>query len=270
MPELIEVELYRRTAARVAGATVTRVEVVDPRFVRPAGGATRLARALRGRTLADPGRIGKVLVVPTDGPTLGVRFGMTGVLGLDDHDSLDELVYGPSRRDPAWIRLRIHTDAGVLYVRDPRILGSAELDPDLTRLGPDALGVTSGQLTAALAGSATALKARLLDQQRIAGVGNLIADEVLWRAGLAPTRPAGSLDGNERRRLHRHLRATLDDLMGAGGSHLGTLTPHRHPGGRCPKDGAELRRSTVGGRTTWWCPHHQTSATGRPAGAGTR
>jgi formamidopyrimidine-DNA glycosylase len=147
VPELIEVELYRRAAAQLTGATVRWVEVVDPRFVRPVSGPQRLARALRGRTLAEPERIGKVLVLRTDGQCLGLRFGMTGVLGVDGHDSLDELVYGPSRRDPAWIRLRIHTTGGVLYVRDPRILGSVELDPDLTRLGPDALAVKPVCLT---------------------------------------------------------------------------------------------------------------------------
>lgn len=270
MPELIEVELYRRAAAQLTGATVRRVEVVDPRFVRPVLGTQRLERALRGRTLAEPERIGKVLVLRTDGQCLGLRFGMTGVLGVDGQDSLNELIYGPSRRDPAWIRLRIHTTGGVLYVRDPRILGSVELDPDLTRLGPDALAVTPSQLAAALSGSRTALKARLLDQQRLAGVGNLIADEVLWRASLAPGRSAGSLDATEIRRLHRHLRTTLSDLMTAGGSHLGSITPHRHPGGRCPRDGAELRRATIGGRTTWWCPRHQSPAPVRSTrGAGT-
>ncbi len=257
MPELIEVDIYRRAAARLRGATIDRVEVVDPRFVRPAGGAARLRRALKGRKLGEPQRTGKLLVLPTDGASLGMRFGMTGVLGIDGDDTLEELFYGPSRQNPAWIRLRIHTAAGILYVRDPRILGSVELDPDVSRLGPDALAITPTQLRDALDGSAAALKARLMDQQRIAGVGNLIADEVLWRAGLAPGRPAGSLDANDHCRLHRHLRRTLDDLIAAGGSHLGTMTAHRHPGGRCPRDGAELRRSTVGGRTSWWCPRHQ-------------
>ncbi|MDQ4097729.1 MAG: hypothetical protein M3144_07680 [Actinomycetota bacterium] len=96
-----------------------------------------------------------------------------------------------------------------------------------------------------------------MDQARIAGVGNLVADEALWRAGLDPRRPAGSLDRAEVRRLHRHLRRTLDDLIARGGSHTGDLGPARRPGGFCPKDGAPLRRDTVGGRTTWWCPSHQ-------------
>jgi formamidopyrimidine-DNA glycosylase len=102
-----------------------------------------------------------------------------------------------------------------------------------------------------------ALKARLLDQSRLAGVGNLIADEVLWRAGLAPARPANSLTANELRRLHRHVATGLADLIRRGGSHLGDLQPERRPGGHCPRDHAELSRGVVGGRTTWWCPRHQ-------------
>jgi formamidopyrimidine-DNA glycosylase len=91
----------------------------------------------------------------------------------------------------------------------------------------------------------------------VAGIGNLIADEVLWRAGLSPLRPAGSLTAAEVRRLHRHLVSTLSRLIEQGGSHLGELVDERHPDGRCPRDGAALTRSVVGGRTTWWCPRHQ-------------
>jgi formamidopyrimidine-DNA glycosylase len=108
-----------------------------------------------------------------------------------------------------------------------------------------------------LAGSAAPLKARLLNQSCLAGVGNLIADEVLWRAGLAPVRPAASLSRNEVRRLHRHLGRTIADLIERGGSHRGDLMEQRHPGGICPRDGTALARSTVGGRTSWWCPAHQ-------------
>ena len=96
-----------------------------------------------------------------------------------------------------------------------------------------------------------------MDQRRLAGVGNLAADEALWRAGLDPRREAGSLDANELRRLHRHLRKTMEDLLNRGGSHTGDLMPERASEGVCPKDGKPLVRDTVGGRTTWFCPHHQ-------------
>ncbi len=97
----------------------------------------------------------------------------------------------------------------------------------------------------------------MLDQARIAGIGNLVADEVLWRAGLAPGRPAVTLTDTEVRRLHRQLRATLADFIERGGSHTGQLMAERRPGGVCPKDGTPLLHGTIGGRSTWWCPKHQ-------------
>jgi formamidopyrimidine-DNA glycosylase len=96
-----------------------------------------------------------------------------------------------------------------------------------------------------------------MDQARLAGVGNLAADEMLWRAGLDPSRPAKSLDDEEIRRLARAVRRTLADLLVRGGSHTGDLIEHRAAGGRCPKDGAPLIKRTIGGRTTWSCPVHQ-------------
>ncbi len=104
--------------------------------------------------------------------------------------------------------------------------------------------------------TAAPLKARLMDQERLAGIGNLLADEILWRAGLAPGRRA-PLTEDELRALHRSLRGTLRQLARRGGSHTGDLMEERQAGGRCPLDGAELRREVVGGRTTYWCPAHQ-------------
>lgn len=95
-----------------------------------------------------------------------------------------------------------------------------------------------------------------MDQARLAGVGNLLADESLWRAGLDPSR-RDPLTEAELHVWHKALRATLLQLGRRGGSHMGDLMEERHAGGRCPKDGAALRTATVGGRTTWWCPLHQ-------------
>ena len=108
-----------------------------------------------------------------------------------------------------------------------------------------------------LAGSEAPLKARLMDQARVAGLGNLLTDEILWRAGLDPARPAGSLSPAELRRLHRHLRTTLVELGERGGSHMGDLQTMRSRDGVCPRDGAALLRRTIGGRTTYSCPVHQ-------------
>ncbi len=268
MPELPEVEAYRRLAEGVLGRPVARAVVGDRRFVRGHFSPHHLVAALAGVSFTRARRHGKLLILDTGGPLdtdgpgeglhLGLRFGMTGRLLVDGRAGVERLIYASERDVSAWDRFTVvFADCGRMVVRDPRLLGGVELDPDESVLGPDALGVTPAQLRRALEHSVVALKARLMDQHRLAGVGNLIADEVLWHASLAPHRRSGSLTPAEHRRLHRHLRATLDELIRRGGSHLGDLMPERVPGGRCPRDGTELVRSTVGGRTSWWCPKHQ-------------
>jgi formamidopyrimidine-DNA glycosylase len=282
VPELAEVEKYRQLAAAQAlGRPIARVVAPDAWYLKGGLTADALVPALVGRRLVGADRLGKLLLLPTsdDGPVLGLRFGMSGHLIVDDTVGVPDLVYSSNRPEVRWDRFALDfADGGRLAMRDPRRLGGVTLDPGLTRLGPDALTVTLGQLRRALepgrrppvpAGSApaarvpdavisrTALKARLMDQSRLAGVGNLAADEILWRAALDPTRPAASLSDAELRRLHRTVRSTLADLLAKGGSHTGHLMPERHPGGVCPKDGTPLRRATVATRTTWWCPLHQ-------------
>ena len=179
-------------------------------------------------------RIGKLLLLDVEGaPTLGIRFGMTGRLLVDGESGTDRLVYAPRRHDPKWDRFSIDfSDGGSLVVHDPRRLGGILLDPDVSGLGPDAATVTLSALAAALRGSKAPLKARLLDQSRLAGVGNLIADEALWRSRLSPLRPAGSLSPAEVRRLHRHLLADH-----RGPDRAGRVAPGR------PHGGASRRRS---------------------------
>lgn len=278
MPELIEVELYRRQASAVVGRTVAAVEAPDPWFVKGAE-PDEVAAALTGRTVTAARRRGKLLVLDLDdggdeggpaastaggaggspsGVRLGLRFGMTGRLLVDGAASIDRLEYSSARDEPAWDRFALRfTDGSELRVRDPRRLGSVSLDPDEDRLGVDALAATRADVVAALGASTAPLKARLLDQARLAGIGNLLADEILWRAGLDPARPAGGLADDEVDALHAALRAVLDDLTARGGSHTGDLRRAAALDGLCPRDGAPLRRRQVGGRTTWSCPVHQ-------------
>ena len=183
---------------------------------------------------------------------------MTGRLLVDGTPGVESLLYTSDRELPAWDRLAVvFAGGGAMVVRDPRRLGGAELDPDETRLGPDAASLTPSVLTRLLDGSRAPLKARLMDQARVSGLGNLLVDEVLFQAGLDPAREAGSLTAADVRRLHRAIRRTLADLGERGGSHTGDLIPARRPGGVCPRDGTALVRGTVGGRTTWSCPKHQ-------------
>jgi formamidopyrimidine-DNA glycosylase len=261
VPELVEVEAYRALAERRAlRRRIEAVDAPDAWFLKRGLTAAAVEAALVGRTFTSARRIGKLLLLDTSrrGPVLGLRFGMTGRLLVDGRTAIDRLIYSSGRDDQAWDRLvvRFRGD-GELRVRDARRLGGVELDPDEDALGPDARAISFAELRAALAGSEVAVKARLMDQRRVAGIGNLIVDELLWRAALAPTRPAASLDAREVRGLHRHVHRTVELLIARGGSHTGDLQPMRTPGGICPRDGRPLARATVGGRTTWWCPHHQ-------------
>jgi formamidopyrimidine-DNA glycosylase len=260
VPELAEVEAYRRLAQRVLGRRVAEVVAPDDWYLKRGLPARAARAALEGRTLTAVRRTGKLLLLEAgdDGPVLGLRFGMSGRLVVDGVAGVDDLVYASNRELEKWDRFALRfADGGAMRMRDPRRLGGVELDPEEARLGPDALRVTPAGLAKALGTSQAPLKARLMDQSRLAGVGNLAVDEALWRAGLDPTRPAASLTPAERRRLHRHLRSTLEDFVLRGGSHTGELMPERQPGGVCPKDGTPLQRRTVGGRTTWSCPRHQ-------------
>ncbi len=258
MPELVEVEIYRRAAEALVGRRLETVEHLDPTTVR---GTTveEVVATVEGADVVGVDRIGKLLLIELDErPILGLRFGMTGRLVVDGLAPIEELEYGSKEDRPEWDRFVVSVaPEGQLRVNDPRKFGGVLLDPDLRRLGPDAATVTAEEMDAALADSITPLKVRLLDQGRVAGIGNLIADEVLWRAKLAPRRAAGELDRRERTRLAKEVRAGIARLARQGGSHTGALQPFRKVGGPCPRCGEPLRRSRIGGRTTIWCPAEQ-------------
>jgi formamidopyrimidine-DNA glycosylase len=281
VPEILEVETYRRQAARVVGRRIAAVDAPDAWFVKGAA-PDEVVAAVTGRWVAAARRRGKLLVLDLDdgpdaprpelpdarrpeaggsddgGVRLGLRFGMTGRLIVDGAASIERLEYSSDRDETAWDRFGLRfTDGTDLRLRDPRRLGGVMLDPDEARLGVDALSATRHELGRALGASRAPLKARLMDQARVAGVGNLLADEILWRAGLDPTRPAGGLSPGELATLHGALHDVLTDLMARGGSHTGDLRQAASMDGLCPRDGAPLVRRRVGGRTTVSCPQHQ-------------
>jgi formamidopyrimidine-DNA glycosylase len=263
VPELIEVERYGEAAAAVIGRRISRVVVEDPRVV---SGPEASLDELCGHRVAGVRRRGKLLLIDTSaeaerGPVLGLRFGMTGSLVVDGSPAIERLRYSSNASAERAVRLRVGFDGGgELALHDPRRFGRAQIDPDETALGPEARGIGVGQLRSVLAvrhAPGPPLKARLMDQSRLAGLGNLLVDEILWRAGLSPLRPCDELTADEVRRLARSVRGTVEVLIGRGGSHTGDLMEERRPDGRCPRDGAPLRRAQVGGRTTYWCPEHQ-------------
>ena len=275
MPELIEVEVYRRVAEQAVGRRIAEVRTPDTWYLKGTT-AAELVAALTGATVTGTRRIGKLLMLDTDADhVLGLRFGMTGRLIVDERNVAEggnnrgdragsadvligDLMYGSKRDEPEWDRFTMRfRDGGVLRMQDPRRLGGVELDPEEARLGPEASTITTAALREVLAGSTTALKARLMDQHRLAGMGNLLVDETLWRAGLDPAREAGSLSASEVRQLAAKVRSTIAQLSDRGGSHTGDLQIARTRGALCPRDGAALLRRTIGGRTTFSCPVHQ-------------
>jgi formamidopyrimidine-DNA glycosylase len=260
VPEILEVESARALIeARALHREIAAVHAPDAWFLKR-GLTPRAARAaLTGNELVDARRRGKLMLVDTRrGAVLALHLGMSGRVIIDGEAAGDPLLYASNRPDTAWHRFGLaFADGGSLYLRDPRRLGAIELDPDEDRLGPDAFVLTLAELRAFTARSTASIKAVLMDQSRVAGLGNLLCDEALWRAGVDPTRVAKTLDRDETRRLHRAIRETLRVLGRRGGSHTGDLTSQREPGAHCPRDGAPLLRRTVGGRTTYSCPLHQ-------------
>ena len=244
MPELAEVDAYRRLAARALGRRVAEVVAPDAWYLRGGLEPQALSDALVGRRFVDARRIGKLLLLDTDkdGPVLGLRFGMSGRLLVDGTAGVDELLYSSNADLEKWDRFGVRfTDGGDMRIRDPRRLGGVELAPPEERLGPDALSITTEELDAALARSQAPLKARLLDQAKLAGVGNLAADEILWRAGLDPGRPAGTLSAEggrpppgaprrHARRPHRQGRLAHGRPPGPPPAR-GPLPDGRHPPG---------------------------------------
>jgi formamidopyrimidine-DNA glycosylase len=260
LPEILEVESARALIdSRALRRPIEQVYAPDAWFLKRGLTARAVRSALRGRQLVAARRRGKLILVDTDGgPVLGLHLGMSGRVVIDGEAAGDPLVYASNRAVSAWHRFGVRfADGGSLYLRDPRRLGAVELDPDEDRLGPDAYAVTLEYLRHVLGRSRAPVKAVLMDQSRVAGLGNLLCDEVLWRAGVDPARPAETLDHRETRRVHRAIRDTLRVLGRRGGSHTGDLTSQREPGAHCPRDGAPLERRTIGGRTTYSCPVHQ-------------
>src|SRR3546814_1267801 len=180
MPEMIEVELYRQVAELAVGHVVEAVDAPDPWYLKRGTTAEELAAALVGATSPGTRRIGKLLLLDTDAHVRGLRFGMTGRLVVGGQAPIERLEYASARSDPAWIRFTLAFEDGMgdLQMVDPRRLGGVELDPDESRLGIDALSIAPAQLRDALAGSTAPLKARLLDQAHVAGLGHLLVNEV--------------------------------------------------------------------------------------------
>lgn len=290
MPELPEVETIRRQLEpRLTGRTLTSVQITDPLLVAP-DVPERVTDDLVGRTVTDVGRRGKYLLIGLDdGATLALHLRMTGrlhwrpgapapgderflraIVGFDDQSTV---TFGDARR------------FGRMWIIPPGI------DQDTYwrgRVGPEPLSdaFTAARLDTILRGRRIAIKSALLDQSRLAGLGNMYVDEVLFAARIHPRRAAGSLSTAETRAVHRAIRDRLRTAIDAGGASIDTyrdglgqpgrmqhlLRVHLHEGEPCPRCGTIIVKDVVGQRGTYWCPRCQPDPDGSapPAGAGRR
>ena len=279
MPELPEVESVRRQLEpALVGRRFERVSIDDPRLVRPYEPA-EVAAELEGEHVAAVERRGKYLVVRFEsGRVLLIHLRMTG--------SLLSAASGPLPDDPHRRAVVKLDDGSDVTYHDVRRFGTwllfepGEAEPYLAaRVGDEPLDAlfTAARLGDRLAGRRTSLKAALLDQRTLAGMGNIYVDEALWRARLNPLRPASGLDRNELRRLHRGIRAALEHGLARQGS---TLRDYRLPDGSggsmqnefrvygrrdepCDRCGTLIARTQVAGRTTWFCPKCQPAQAAR-------
>jgi formamidopyrimidine-DNA glycosylase len=265
MPELPEVEIFTRVVRdHCRGRTIERVAVTDPLILEGVAPAA-LERRLAGAPIRAAERYGKhLLILFSRAGALAMHFGTNG--------SLEPV--SPAAAAPRYTRLQLHFagGGGLAYV-NPRRLGRVSLCDSpaafaaANRLGPDALDPTLDlpRFAALLAKSRRDLKALLMDQQRLAGIGNIYSDEILFQARLHPGAVASALGGEEGARLFHAMRETLATAIrcGAGSEQMTErlpkdfLLPHRHPGGRCPRCGTALGVLKRGGRTGYYCPRCQ-------------
>jgi len=268
MPELPEVESARAVIER-NGLRRRIVDVDDSdTFVCRPHPPGEIRHALLGTELVTAMRRGKSMwcranSVP-EAVTLGIHLGMSGKIVIADSDGteIDGGDYWERGRQPGdyrWARFTLaFADGGRLMLVDPRRLGRIRLNPPVDELGPDAQLITPAQFRAALAAGSTApVKARIMDQHRIAGIGNLLADEILWRARIHPAQAVSSLTGPEQGRLLRATRDAIRTALREGGVHALTIIPYRRRGAACPRDHAPMRTGAVDGRTSWWCSAEQ-------------
>jgi formamidopyrimidine-DNA glycosylase len=244
VPELPEAERARATLETKLGRRIVAVDDRDTYVCRPHPPG-EIANALVGHRFATAERRGKFLWLETeDGPTLGLHLGMAGRIVLEDAEP-----------HPRWDRFTVEFEDGSRFaLRDRRRLGRAVLNPDYTHVGPDAALATRAEFRTAIGRGHAPVKARLLDQHAVSGIGNLLADQILWQARLNPRRSVGELSEADLDHLRREVRSAVRSAIRKGGAHTGRFVAARERDGSCPRCGQALERAQIGGRTTYWCP----------------
>ena len=259
MPELAEVEFYRKKWDPGLGRPVRKVLIHPGARVFRGTDTAALGRLLTGTRLLASHVHGKQMLFQFDRAWLGVHLGMTGEMAAADPG------YHPLAHD----HLVLHLDRTSLVFRDPRMFGRVtlhpgrEVPPFWRNLPPS---VTSAAFTFPSVArflqrrSRTPVKAVLLMQEQFPGIGNWMADEILWRAGIHPSTHAGRIDPEGQKKIWLETRRVARLALKVIGTDWSDppdtwLFNHRwKDGGICPRDGTPLRRKEIGGRTTCWCP----------------
>jgi formamidopyrimidine-DNA glycosylase len=262
MPELPEVETFKRYLDSTSlHQRITNVDVRDA-YVLKRVSPRELARRLKGRRFENSHRHGKHLFVRAGNELwLRLHFGMTG--------SLEYLNDDQAAPKAARVIFRFADNCGLAF-DDQRKFGEIEVVKDLDeflqtrRLGPDALQIDVSQFKAIVGKHGGAVKAILLNQQLIAGIGNLYADEILFRARIHPATDAARLRDKNLRRLFRATRYVLERAIALKTDFnrlpKSWLLTHRGKQSKCPRCGRKLKSATIGGRTSWFCAHCQKRA----------
>lgn len=275
MPELPEVEATRLgLEPHLTGQRIVEAEARRSRMLRRQPRARDFTDRLQGRRVRRLDRRGKFILIDMEGDlTWVIHLGMSGRMEVSD----------PGDPETAHTNVVFRTSTKEVRFVDPRTFGfTAVLTPEefdespLAKLGPDALTdlPTSSQLAAAMAGRTVAIKNLLLNQNLVAGIGNIYADEILFRGRVAPARQAGSLTAAEIKRVRaavgpvlkaglRHGGTSLDDLAyllpdGRAGDYLRRLKVYGREDEPCSRCGTPIRRSVIGQRSSYWCPVCQT------------
>jgi formamidopyrimidine-DNA glycosylase len=265
MPELPEVETVRRSLLHLRGRCIARVTIAEPRLRRRV--ADDFASRLEGRSIADIIRRAKYLLFPlSDGQLLLAHLGMSGALVARRH--------GAPADTHDHVRLQLSGGVELVY-NDPRRFGLLRVGypedlEELAGIGPDPLAATFklDDLAALARGRKKPVKNLLMDQRALGGIGNIYANEILFAAGIRPSRPAGRLRRDELRRLLTATRTVLRAAIRLGGSSIsdyrdGTGRPgyfqlrlrvYDRTGQPCPRCHAAVKRTVHAGRSSYYCP----------------
>jgi formamidopyrimidine-DNA glycosylase len=262
MPELPEVETVARSIAPLVGRRIVSAEFRSLRILR-GGDPDGMAAGLAGRRIAGIKRYGKFLVMPLEGGGyVLIHLGMTGRL----------LLGGPIGKHTHAI---LTLDKGVLLFNDSRQFGSFQLSEEfparVARLGPEPLEISLADFADALKRHKTRIKALLLNQRFLRGVGNIYADEALFRAGIHPTAIANRLRGERARKLYEGVQAVLREAIDAGGSSISDYVDaqgrkgffqfshrvYQRTGEPCVSCGTAIRRLVITQRSSHFCPKCQ-------------